>query len=798
MTEPLRPSDPARLGEYRLLGRLGAGGMGVVYLGRTTEGALAALKVIHAEHTDDPDFRARFRREVDLARRVSSPWAVPVTAAAPDAAEPWLATAFVPGPSLADAVGRHGPLPVHSVRALAGMLAGALEAVHAAGLAHRDVKPANVLLALDGPRLIDFGIARATDETALTAPERVIGTPGYLSPEQALARGGQVGAASDVFSLGCLLAYALLGRPPFGTGTSPVLLFRTVHEEPDLDGLPDDSADLRRLLLSCLAKDPADRPAAERIRAELVGASDGDTALDGDTTPEGDTAAEVGAAPEGDAPEGDAADWLPEAIVRSIADHADELLALPDIEPTAAGHSARARELANEETAAPPPTGDGDQASAGDDQAPTEHGTGPARPTRRRLLALSGGALLAAGAGAGAWTVLRDGSGTGGEPRWAIGVQADLSGEGKAVGRAQERGARLAVEQYNAGEDRPFELALRTADDGGDPERAPGAARRLTEDTGVLAALGPSSEATALAVADTYDEAWLAMLPVSAGGIALGAKGSRSVVLCRPDNATLSAPLAAHLINQAARNGEKGLPGLLQDRTAETYAWECATITSQNLRSARMPAYPRVVPADLKDLEPVVTDMLGAGIDSLVYAGEAAGAVRVARALAAAGFEGPRLGPPALTEPRFRERAGEAAEGWLVTASFVDVAETPKAADFRTAFRERFGVAAPPYAAEAYDAAKLVLREIKNAAKPGGAKDGSPRETPSEESQDGQPRPPKRGELVKRLRKSTYEGVTKKYVFDPETGSFQGTGGVFLYEVTEGSLRFRGDAPTVG
>ncbi|WP_370531879.1 serine/threonine-protein kinase, partial [Streptomyces venezuelae] len=290
---------------YRLLGRLGAGGMGVVYLGRTDNGELAAVKVTHADQADQPDFRARFRREVEAARRVVSPWAVPVTGADPDAPEPWMATAFVPGPSLGEAVAAHGPLPERSVRVLGAAVARALAAVHAAGLVHRDVKPGNVLLAVDGPRLIDFGIARATGETALTATDMVVGTPGFLAPEQAEARVDAIGPAADVFALGCLLAYAATGRPPFGTGAVDALMYRTVHDEPDLGGVPDGLLDLLR---ACLAKDPAVRPAAERVAAGLV-----------EDTP------------------GGAADWLPAPVVRTIAERSARMLALPEIDATTAG-----------------------------------------------------------------------------------------------------------------------------------------------------------------------------------------------------------------------------------------------------------------------------------------------------------------------------------------------------------------------------------------------------------------------------------------------------------------------------
>ncbi len=182
--EPLRSTDPARIAGYRVLGRLGAGGMGVVLLGRSPGGALVAIKLIRAEYADDAGFRARFRREVAIARQVRNRWAVPVVDADTEAPAPWLATEFVPGPALSEAVGTGGPLPERGVRALGSMLAEALEAVHAAGLVHRDVKPGNVLLGLDGPRLIDFGIARALDDTVLTATDVIVGSPGFLSPSR--------------------------------------------------------------------------------------------------------------------------------------------------------------------------------------------------------------------------------------------------------------------------------------------------------------------------------------------------------------------------------------------------------------------------------------------------------------------------------------------------------------------------------------------------------------------------------------------------------------------------------------
>jgi eukaryotic-like serine/threonine-protein kinase len=266
MVQGLRTGDPPQIGPYRLLSRLGAGGMGQVYLGRSAGGRLVAVKVIRPGLAGEPGFRARFAREVAAARTVSGLFTALVLDADTDGPVPWLATAYVPGPSLADAVDAQGPLPVSSVLTLAAGLAAGLAAIHAAGLVHRDVKPANVLLADDGPRLIDFGISRAADATALTQAGTVLGSPGFMSPEQ--AEGGAVGPASDVFSLGAVLAFAASGQGPFGTGSTPALVYRVVHSEPDVTGLP---GPIRPLVERCLAKDPRQRPATGELLARLGG-----------------------------------------------------------------------------------------------------------------------------------------------------------------------------------------------------------------------------------------------------------------------------------------------------------------------------------------------------------------------------------------------------------------------------------------------------------------------------------------------------------------------------------------------
>ncbi|EPH42790.1 protein kinase [Streptomyces aurantiacus] len=265
MTSPLLAEDPRSLGGHRLLSRLGAGGMGQVYLARSPGGRLLAVKTVHEHLAEDARFRERFRREATAARAVTGAHTAAVVDADPDADRPWLATAFLPGVTLRRAVADTGPLAAEVARALAAALAEALAGIHAAGIVHRDLKPSNVLLTADGPRVIDFGIARATGEHAhgpLTATGAMLGTPGYMAPEQIL--GGATVPATDVFALGAVLTFAVTGAHPFGSGPVAVLLYRAAHEDPDLTGVPE-RAGLRELVAACLHKDPSRRPTVAAV-----------------------------------------------------------------------------------------------------------------------------------------------------------------------------------------------------------------------------------------------------------------------------------------------------------------------------------------------------------------------------------------------------------------------------------------------------------------------------------------------------------------------------------------------------
>lgn len=267
---PLEPSDPQELGGYELLGRIGAGGMGVVYLAETRTGRKLALKAILKEYVQDPEFRTRFRAEVATAMKVRGRFLATVIDADPEGAQPWLAVEYVAGPSLTAVVRAQGPLPEPDVRRVVAGVAEALRSVHQAGIVHRDLKPSNILLGQEGPFVIDFGIAKALDTTSLTRTGLKVGTPSFMAPEQ--VRGSISTPAADVWALGAVALYAATGQRAFGEGDTTVVYYRVVHEEPDLSTCP---AWLLPLVQACLAKDPEARPSLQEVLDFLDGAPDG-------------------------------------------------------------------------------------------------------------------------------------------------------------------------------------------------------------------------------------------------------------------------------------------------------------------------------------------------------------------------------------------------------------------------------------------------------------------------------------------------------------------------------------------
>ncbi|ARQ71896.1 bifunctional serine/threonine-protein kinase/ABC transporter substrate-binding protein [Streptomyces marincola] len=724
MTEELGPRDPARLAGHRLLGRLGAGGMGVVYLARSAGGALVALKTIQEEFAQEPGFRSRFAREVAAARRVDSRFALPVIADGEEAGVLWLASPYVPGPSLAEVIATHGPLPARGTRALGAMLAEALLAVHAAGLVHRDVKPGNVLLALDGPRLIDFGIARAVEGTAITRTGVVVGSPGFLSPEQALAA-GPVGPPSDVFSLGCVLAEAASGRPPFGTGTAEAVLYRTVHDPADLTGVPDG---LREVVARCLAKDPAARPAPEALREELA-----EDIADG---------------------------WLPEPVTRLIGERTAAAAALPGIVPTEAVPAA----------------------GAGPD-GPGPEGPGPAagrrRPSRRALL-LAGAGVVAAGGGLAGLLRARGGSdgGTADGPRHVIGLHADLSGAYAARGLAQERGAVLGLERFLAEADQlPFRLDLRVVDDGGTPEGAVGAAEELAADDAVLAVIGPTDTSVAAAAGQVYDATGLPLLSVSVGSFPITTTLSEYTTLLHARPATSWQGLALKELLES-RPGARRV-GLVDDRSAGMHSWE-VTRAAINFQQAPpdFEIVPHVVPRLSAPFDAIAADLVARGADAVLFGGHHERAAGLAVALERAGWSGAAFAGESVLHPEFVSLAGRAAEGWRLIATCVAPDTDERASGFAALHGERFDGDAPePFAAEAYDAVRLLA--------------GALRDTAAEGRAD-------RAALLARARQADHRGVGKRLGFDEEGLYPYADDGLYLYEVRDGAFRFQGPAPSLG
>ncbi|MFI1027008.1 bifunctional serine/threonine-protein kinase/ABC transporter substrate-binding protein [Streptomyces sp. NPDC020951] len=740
--EPLRTGDPSRLGRYRLLRRLGAGGMGVVFLARAPGGAIAAVKVVRASYAEETGFRARFRREIEVARRVDSPWVVPLLDADAEAETPWLATAYVPGPSLAETVDAFGPLSLASVHTLGRRLAEALDAMHGIGLVHRDVKPGNILLAPDGPRLIDFGIARAPDATALTSSGVIVGSPGFLSPEQARARAGEIGPSSDVFSLGCVLAFAATGVRPFGGGAAAGMLLRTVYDDPDPTAIPEP---LAPLLQSCLHKAPADRPTLAQLQEALA-----------EGTRE-------------DAPEH--ANWLPEQVTRLINERSATVLAIGAIEPTQVPKPTTG--VSPEVTT--PTTEVSPEAATLTAVTTAPRPTAPPAVGRRALLLGSTAGVLAAGGGGGWWWSSR--RKTGGttstseappRPELTVAFQGDLTGAQKEYGNAQLNGARLAAEQVNADGTHPFRVKLLPHDDGGDPKRSSAVAARLTKDANVLAVLGPTTDACLLSAHPTYAKATMPVLSVSVGvDMEPGSVGSGqfpSHALLRVTNELLAAPCTRYLSNHV--DAQKAF--LIADQAQGDSAWNLCDQAQRALDRAGRDATLKSVSAGRIDYASLAAEVLAADADAVAFTGDATRAAGLASALKSAGFTGTRMATERAFDPRFLASAGAAATGWVFATSFIDPTAAPSTRAFAADYRTRFGTAPGWYAAEAYDAVMFLTAVC--------TKDGTAvRE---------------RGAIARRLREVTYTGVSRTLKF--ETGYGFNHDAMFVFQVVDGRFRYLG------
>ncbi|SEO88908.1 Serine/threonine protein kinase [Actinacidiphila rubida] len=497
--DELRADDPRWIGTYRLLGRLGTGGMGRVYLARSERGRTVAVKLVRAELAEQEEFRTRFRREVRAARRVGGRWTAPVLDADTEAEIPWVATGYVAGPSLQQVVARdHGPLPEPSVRVLASGLAHALADIHAAGLVHRDLKPSNVMITIDGPRVIDFGIARALEtvaddgegtegtEGAVTYTGAMVGSPAFMSPEQ--VRGDRiVTPACDIFCLGSVLAFAATGLQPFGAASSGVhaQMFRIVQEPPDLDAVPDG---LRDLVAACLVKDPQERPSLAEVQ-ERIGA---------------------GGAVDATGPAGEP--WLPGAIVAQLGRQAVRLLELEAAETgslpvvsLADAPSARTRVQTAPAGQAPRDT-HGTRDTRASSDAPSPVVPRPrAEPWPAPASAAAPAAVQAAGPGTGSTAAPQPGTayppsaaGAPVPPHAATAPHLPPGGPAAAPPRRGRRGALIAVVvllAVIAGTTTAL-VALRAGDHGGSGPRTASSAPATTAKGGGTTAATPPATAT--------------------------------------------------------------------------------------------------------------------------------------------------------------------------------------------------------------------------------------------------------------------------------------------------------------
>lgn len=542
-----------------------------------------------------------------------------------------------------------------------------------------------------------------------------------------------------MFSLGCVLAYAATGRAPFGSGAVDALLYRAVHDPADLEGVP---AGLLEVLGRCLEKDPARRPDAEELVRELAADSD--------------------------AQDAEASEWLPEPVTRLIAERSAAALTLPDIEHTLAPSDA-------------PP-----------DSGPTEPETHETRETsdspepqdadpagRRRFLLLAGGAVvLAAGAGATWWAVARDNDSADDSPVatasprrpvHTVALHGDLTGPQRETGKAQERGLRLAVAEFNARDDAPFTVKVRVVDDAGDPTASARLAAELTDDPAVLAVVGPTTDATAQAALAKYDTGLLPVVAVSPGGISLVIQGFRSFLLGRlPDSV-----LPIYVSNYLRGTARSRKVGIVLDRPAGNYGSDLVSSLSNTLNSVQQPSVPEVVSAMRRDFGVSVDALLSAGADSVFFAGLPDRGALIAETLRKRAFKGARVSGPALLDGRFLTQAQEAAEGWAMVAPVIDATRKPEAQKFAAAYRERWQEAPPRYAAEAYDVTGMLLKALAGLP----AKDRT------------------REKLLAAVRAGKYEGITKAFAFEA-TGMMviDGTGG-FLWRVEQGDFVYGGPAP---
>jgi ABC-type branched-subunit amino acid transport system substrate-binding protein len=657
--QPLLPGDPERLGDYELVGRLGEGGQGVVYLGRGPNGEDVAVKLLLTQLTGDAAARSRFVRELAVAERVAGFCTAQVLDADAAGDRPYIVSEYVPGPSLKDLVLSEGPRTGAALMRLAIGTATALAAIHQAGIVHRDFKPLNVLMGPDGPRVIDFGVARALDSSGVTMTSQVVGTPAYMAPEQ--LAGGIVSPAADMFAWASTMMFAATGDSPFGSDSIPAVMHRIMHLDPDLSVLPEP---LRELVTGCLRKDPVQRPTAHAVLLRLLGGMEGPAAAPAGGRLEPALTHGASAAVSDVTPPG----WRPP----------------PPPPPYAL----------REGTTVPPGMG------------------GRPRHGRRTLVMIGApvGAVLLAAAAVTGYTAFAGNEEPGSGPPTSvkIGFAGALSGAYAPLVQPMLNGAKLALKEYNAANPR-IAAELVVVDTQGRPEATPAAANKLVGDK-VVAVIGPPFSAEAESAGPILDRARIPSIATSATGRALSARGLKYWHRLVPSDQTVATSTADFLIRAAKPKRVFVVDDELK------FSQDVATDVAKVLKDRKVAVTRGRISAGSSNLSGTVSRIRSSKADIVFYGGAYEPAARLVKQTHAAGLKARFTLSDAALAAAFIPAAGRGnADGTLITCSCFDASQgTAQASkDFRQRYRTEFGSTPGYYTAEGYDAAMAFLTALK-------------------------------------------------------------------------------------
>jgi ABC-type branched-subunit amino acid transport system substrate-binding protein/serine/threonine protein kinase len=760
-TQPLLPGDPERLGDYELTGRLGEGGQGIVFLGRSPSGDPVAVKLLLAQLTGDEAARNRFVRELEVTKHVAGFCTAEVLDADVAGDRPYIVSEYVEGPSLRELVRDEGPRRGSALMRLAIGTATALAAIHQQGIVHRDFKPPNVLMGPDGPRVIDFGVARALDANAVTMTSQVVGTPAYMAPEQ--VAGGAVGAPADMFAWGATMGYAATGDSPFGNDSIPAVMHRIMHVDPDLSVLPEP---LRGLVARCLAKNPAQRPTAHAALLQLVGGVAAPAPAPGGGI--GPALAQGAQLAVSDLPSGPSGGWRHNTPQPP-----------PPRPPSTTGPQGRSGPNTGPNTGprggpptrppAPPPTTSPSPGSPG--ATPGGDGGGDRggdRGRRRLILALAApvAVLLVAGAVFGIRMLGGSDNPVVATPTSVkIGFLGALTGNSaNFAGTPTLNAAKLAVKEYNATNPQ-VKVELVTADTQGRADQAPQAAQRLVQQ-GVVGVIGPQFTPESLAAGPVLEQAGIPNISTTSSGRALSGNNWKfwhRLAASDQEVATLSAEFIARAV-------KPGKAFVVDDQ--DTYTRDLAADFSKTLEGKKVDVEKGRIDSLATDHSAVVDKIDAANPDVIFYGGTFRAAARLIKQVRDAGVDSQFVLGDAALVADFVAAAGRGdAEGTVFGCACYDASQDPAkgAETFRNHYRSEYGRTPGYFTVEGYDAALALLAPLK----------------------EGKAT---RDQINQRLATVTVTGASR-------TVRFGGTGDqadarVYVYQVKSGRIELIGDTKT--